>query len=221
LDTKLYLGKGDGTFSETDVGLPDLEFGAHPIADVNGDDHLDTLLTGQDTQNDNNLITSLFLGDGTGTFSPANAGLKGVSLSSTSIADVNGDGHPDLLVAGFDGEEPTTTLYLGDGNGNFSPADTELPDLWFVSTAIADIDGDGNQDLLLSGEDENENPTTMLYLGDGNANFSPADVELEDLHDGSISVADVDGDEDLDVLVTGRSEEAPAGTSILYENLGL
>lgn len=226
VDTKLYLGNGDGTFSETDTGLPDLEFGAHSIADVNGDDHLDILLTGQDTENDNNRIAALFLGDGTGDFSPAGAGLTGVSLSSTSIADVNEDGNADLLIAGFDGDAPTTTLYLGDGTGNFSPADAGLPDLSSASTAIADVDGDGNQDLLLSGENENGNPTTMLYLGDGDGNFSPADVELKDLQDGSISIADVDGDQDLDVLITGHEyldspEEELVAETILYENLGL
>lgn len=224
VDTKIYLGHGDGTFSAKDAGLTDVEFGAHSIADVNGDGHLDILLTGSEFANDNKRIATLYLGDGSGGFSPANAGLTGVSLSSTSIADVNGDEHPDLLIAGYDGSAATTTLYLGDGNGAFSPANAELTDVVVAATAIADVDGDGHQDLVTSGLDSNEpgpagleKATTTLYLGTGNGDFSPANAGLTDLAEGSISIADIDGDQDLDLLITGRSENSPAGNSLLYE----
>ena len=53
----------------------------------------------------------------------AGAGLTGVSSSSTSIADVDGDGNRDLLITGRDANgDPTATLYLGDGQGGFSEA---------------------------------------------------------------------------------------------------
>jgi hypothetical protein len=51
----------------------------------------------------------------------AGAGLTGVFSSSTSIADVDGDSNPDLLITGnagtFSNSDPTATLYLGAGEG--------------------------------------------------------------------------------------------------------
>jgi hypothetical protein len=62
----------------------------------------------------------------------------------------------------------TTTLYLGDGSGGFSEADAGLTGVaGGSSSTLGDVDGDGNLDLVITGEDPNDDPTTTLYLGDG------------------------------------------------------
>jgi len=101
-------------------------------------------------------------------FTEANAGLTGVERSSTSIADVDGDGNQDLLITGRDAnDDRTATLYLGDGQGGFSVAGAGLTGVYRGSTSITDVDNDGNQDLLITGRIENFEPVTTLYLGTG------------------------------------------------------
>jgi hypothetical protein len=46
------------------------------------------------------------------------------------------------------------------------------------SSTVGDVDGDGNLDLVITGDDQNRDPTTTLYLGDGSGGFSEADAGL-------------------------------------------
>jgi hypothetical protein len=214
----LYLGDGEGGFTEAGAGLAEVAFSSTSIADVDEDGNLDLLITGAD-ENDDPSAT-LYLGDGDGGFTEAGADLTGVEEGSTSIADVNGDGHPDLLVTGYDENfDPTATLYLGDGEGGFAEAGAGLTGVFSSSTSIADVDGDGNLDLLITGFGENSDPTSTLYLGDEEGGFTEADAWLTGVAGSSTSTADVDGDEEPDLLVTGLSPASQSPSAILYENL--
>jgi hypothetical protein len=67
-----------------------------------------------------------------------------------AVADVDGDGDQDLVSANFDGD--TLTVFFQTGPGAFHPdplslgsaATTDAPS----SVAVADVDGDGDQDLV-------------------------------------------------------------------------
>jgi len=223
--TVLYLGNGDGTFSEAVNNLVWVSGGSTSIADVNDDGNQDLLITGVDA--DDSPVTKMYLGNGDGTFSEAEADLTAVEGGSTSIADVNGDGDQDLLITGDSdpsfGKNRTATLYLGNGQGEFNEAGAGLTGVILGSTSIADIDGDQNRDLLITGSDASSDRTTTLYLGDGQGGSTEADAGLVPVSGGSTSIADVDGDGDQDLLTTGTAEGL-RGTgsfpvSILYENL--
>jgi len=198
----LYLGDGQGGFSEANANLSGVENSSASIADVDGDGNQDLLITGWDGSNP---TATLYLGDGQGGFAEAGAGLSGIRSGSTSIADIDGDGNKDLLIAGSDASDaPTATLYLGDGQGGFSEANANLSGTKDSSTLIADVDGDGNLDLLITGEDANFNPTATLYLGYGQGGFTEANAGLTGVHFGSsAAIADVDGDGNKDLLITG------------------
>lgn len=218
--TKLYLGNSDGTFSEVDAGLTAVEFSSASIADVNGDGNEDLLIAGQTGNFSSEPTANLYLGNGDGTFSEADAGLTGVQYGSTSIADVNGDGNEDLLITGRDADiNSTATLYLGNGDGTFSEAGAGLAGVEDGSTSIADVNGDGNQDLLITGSDVNEgNPTATLYLGNGNGTFSKAGADLLGVSASSTSIADVDGDGNQDLLITGRDENLDSTITLYFGN---
>ena len=112
-----------------------------------------------------------------------------------SVADVNHDGNPDILVANSESE--TVTVLLGNGAGQFreargSPVPAgHLPN----DIAIADMNGDGNPDLVIA---NHQSPYLRVLLGDGKGGFrlapgSPVDVH-SDPHPHGVAVGDFNGD---------------------------
>jgi hypothetical protein len=85
------------------------------------------------------------LNQGDGTWVQSFGFVGGNSTQDLAFADVNGDGSPDLVVA-----HQQQTVYLGDGDGGFAPADGNLPAGGLVGRrgpSAGDVDGDGDEDL--------------------------------------------------------------------------
>jgi hypothetical protein len=117
-----------------------------------------------------------------------------------SVADVNHDGNPDILVTNADGG--TVSVLLGDGEGGFraaagSPiaAGHEPNDI-----AVADMDGDGNPDMVIP---NHQAPTITILLGDGKGGFRPAPGSPFDVHSNphphGVALGDFNGDGRPDV----------------------
>ena len=70
------------------------------------------------------------------------------AYSSIDVADVNGDGNPDIIMLGLRNGE--TTIVLGDGKGGFKECFSTLPSMeeWSVYVKACDIDGDGAADIV-------------------------------------------------------------------------
>jgi hypothetical protein len=99
----VLLGNGDGTFQPV-VTYQSGAGGngtAVAVADVNGDGKLDIVATDQSADNGiHHGLVALLLGNGDGTFQAAQTYDSGGFLTnSVAVADLNGDGRPDLVVA--------------------------------------------------------------------------------------------------------------------------
>ncbi|MFB6271948.1 MAG: FG-GAP repeat domain-containing protein, partial [Salinibacter sp.] len=185
----VYLGDGQGGFTEADAGLTGVLNGSVSIADVSGDGAPDVLVTGEDTTG--TASATLYLGDGQGGFTEANAGLTGVEGSASAIADADGDGFNDLLIAGEigdDGDDDGDGDDGGDGDDDGDDGD----------------DGDDEGQESRSPTSQDDSLSTTLYLGDGQGGFTEANAGLTGVQDGSVSIADVSGDGAPDLLVTGE-----------------
>jgi FG-GAP-like repeat/FG-GAP repeat len=189
-----YLGNGDGSFTLTSTTPTPGEGGWLAVGDFNQDGKLDFVTSG-------NLIA---LGNGDGTFqSPTDivADPPEYGFSGIAVGDVNNDGWPDLVLTSdvFPVNAPATVL-LNDHEGGFTQVSQTIGALT-VQPILADLNGDGNLDLVLLETDSGE---AGLYLGDGKGGFTHSQYLLGpiSLLAGHIFVADVNGDGILDVGVS-------------------
>jgi hypothetical protein len=145
------------------------------VADVNGDGHPDLLVTSAASESNGDGSVSVLLGSGDGTFQPAviyDSG--GENTSSVAIADVNGDGLLDLILASecpaggcHYGSEGVVGVLFGNGDGSFQPAITyDSGGQLAVSVAVADLNGDGKPDIAVANRNSNM-VNILLNKGDG------------------------------------------------------
>jgi hypothetical protein len=198
------------------------------FADVDGDNDQDVLLTGitLDWQvgPPGDRITKLYTNDGSGNFTEVlGTPFEGVEEGSMAFADVDGDNDQDVLITGRSDAGSISKLYTNDGSGNF----TEVMNMPFdgvtlSSIAFTDVDGDNDQDVLITGQNSSFAYTSKLYINDGSGNFTQlTNTPFEGVRNSSIAFADVDGDNDQDVFITGDGATNGAPISKLYTNDGL
>jgi hypothetical protein len=221
----LYLNDGEGGYTEvTYTPFEKVDEGASAFADVDGDNDPDLLITGYIGGQYPRRISYLYLNDGQGNFEwHSNAGLEGVDKSAIAFADVDGDQDQDVLITGFSGTSGMriAKLYLNDGKGNFTKSiNSSLEALRDGSVAFADIDNDGDQDLLTTGDGSSGKPIAKLFTNDGKGVFTLVpDTPFEGVNNCSIAFADVNGDGSKDVLITGQTQDRES-ISQLYTNNG-
>lgn len=126
-----------------------------------------------------------------------------------AIADLNGDGKPDFVTA-FGQEHEQVVTYLNDGAGGFKPQTVyaaPLPSFGTAAFQLADLDGDGDLDIVLANGDILDPPTLLKpyhglqwleNTGHGTAFTAHRIGELHGVM--ASTVADFDGDDDLDIV---------------------
>ena len=219
---KLYTNDGTGIFTEmTGTPFDGVQWGSITFSDVNGDGHNDVLITGE-----NNFlwrITKLYTNDGTGIFTEmTGTPLDSVYNSSIAFSDVNGDGHNDVLITGVNrSAERIAKLYTNDGTGTFTEMmGTPFDAVWFSSIAFSDVNGDGHEDVLITGENSSAERIARLYTNDGTGIFTEmTGTPFDGVYRGSIAFSDVNGDGHDDVLITGDSSSVEPSAK-LYTNDG-
>ncbi len=211
--SKLYLNDGSGLFNEkTDISMTGAGQGACCFGDVDGDGDPDLVTSGMGFPP---LHSTLYKNDGSGNFSAASADLKAIFDGTNNFCDIDEDGDLDLLISG----NGSSTLYLNDGTGNFSETSAGLTALSLSSSSFADLDGDGDPDLVLTGMDGTDTYVSLLYINDGRGNFTHVPSGLTAVCQGSISITDVDGDGDRDLLLTGRDINLNPTTTLYLNGL--
>ncbi len=141
--------------------------------------------------------------------------------SSLTTHDLNGDGHEDLIILGEDYPHDGQTNYapqpgrvlLGDGNGNFQIASSDLFPVDGLMTVaprkvmFGDLNGDGRQDMFIASHGWDAEPfpggQNRLMLSKASGGWEDATATLPQLTDftHAAAIGDVDGDGDIDIFV--------------------
>ena len=218
-DLVLLANDGFGNFAESSatIPLPDgrNQFFDLALADLTQDGAPELIIGDTDPAGSYTQLL-VFENTGGGRFTLLNR--TGVLNSAASagptafdVGDVDQDGDQDIVVA-VAGDQPL--LFRNDGNAHFShvPGDV-LPQAQVVvpsHVALADVDGDGDQDVILTAGQAGlgSSQDVQLFLNDGTGRFEDAtDARLPAMSEGidALAIGDVDGDGDLDLVVGSQT----------------
>lgn len=226
-------GAGGWTFTDAEAGLDATTHAQSAWVDLDGDGDLDLFMTNVDPFGETGFL-KLYTNDA-GTLTATDPlGIR-IAHGLADIADADGDGDQDLLVAGNVEEEDGTfdtvlRIYTNDA-GTYVP--TTLIDApegnWLDIHAAtwADYDSDGDVDLLVTGTfigDVEIEGKSEIFANDGGT-FAPLDVVLPAPigsigRGGAFTWFDLDGDGDLDYLIAGAFF-VPDGNGLVEAKLRL
>ena len=215
--TRIYLNDGAGNFSLTsNTDLPQFRGGGAAFSDIDNDGDYDLFISALDRNNQ--FHASTYLNDGNAHFTPSQTGTFSlVKWAAIAFIDIENDNDMDLIVSGRQpNDSPLTKLYINDGTGYYILDNVnDFENLASGMIDVADTDNDGDQDILISGEDANFVNKTHLYLNDGSGNFQALqNSNLQPTLFGNQAIADLDLDGDQDILIVNHTG------SIVYENAG-
>lgn len=219
-DIKLHFGDGAGGFHFINRLNGDGDPTRLMLVDLNHDGALDIVAN---APSEGKVL--IYLGNGLGGFSNTATELEDAGKNDFAIAagDFNHDTNIDLAVASFKSKGPNGSqvlIYVGDGAGNFSPAQTFTINPEASDLAVADMNNDGNLDLDVSGAGS-ENDAGLfnsVYLNDGTGHFTlKQTVDLgEGAIRGVIALADFNGDGNTDIAIplSASSNNPPGQKSV-------
>lgn len=215
---ELYAGDGSGgLLPSVDLGFMIGDAWDIDSADFDGDGHRDLVITNHGSE----FGVSVWLGDGTGSFTESDTISTGRTWWRCVAAHIDDDLAPDFAFSGRVGTEQRLWVALGDGTGGFPtviPQPIGIADLF----AFADLDDDGRTDLVVL-DIRNALAIVSVRLGDGTGHFAEvAAVEMgpEGWSNTELGIADINTDGHVDIVVLRQSPIGRGGYKTLRTLLG-
>ena len=169
------------------------------IADFNGDRVPDLAIANSgEYGTDSAADVSILVGDGTGGFPGAvHAYRSGSGPLALTMAELNGDGNPDLVAANQSSKD--ISVLLGNGGGTFESTANYGVSAQLTDVVAADFNRDGSPDLAAT--KYTSAGTVAVLLNDGDGSFgAPTDFTAIGFPS-SLAAADFNGDGNQDLFV--------------------
>lgn len=190
------------------------------VGEFTGDSILDVVVTNTGLYGQDSTV-ALFRGLSNGLFTADSTFVTGEGPSGLAAADFNADGHLDLAVvcSGFNGQDSTVSILLNTGTGAFA-AQLVLPvSPGVLKLAAGRMDADSLPDLVTV--DRRGRVFVLRNLGQGAFQATAYPMATTAGRSGSgqcIALADMDGDQDLDVITS--TSDNNGGLALIWQNTG-
>jgi len=198
-DVIVLLGNGSFGFV-LDASYPTNEHpGSVSIGDLNGDGKPDLVVANAGRYPTPGTV-SVWLGNGDGTFGARTDNDPGGNPTSAAIAELNGDGKPDLIVANLQG---SVSVLLGNGSGGFGPHDDFPTGLAPNAMATGDLNADGKVDAVTA---SGSYDSLSVLLGNGDGTFGEMTGYGVRGQAMAVALGDLDGDGRPDVVTVVQTD---------------
>ncbi len=219
--TKLYKNTA-GVFEEVlNTPFENLKNGFLKFADIDNNGFKDILISGVNV--DGEIKINLYKNTA-GIFEEViDTPFAKLSDVNSAFSDWDNNGYVDLLITGLDETESYQTIFYKNENGIFVKDENVSENFKSIgggAIAFSDIDSDGYEDLLISGQNENGGLETTLYKNERGEFVGLYGTPFFGVEDGSIAFSDIDNDGYEDLLITGYNNHASRNTSKIYKNVG-
>jgi lysophospholipase L1-like esterase len=138
-----------------------------------------------------------------------------VGPESLSVADIDGDGKPDIVVSNFN--DKTISVLINNsasGNISFLAKINTTAGLYSHAIALADVDGDGKTDLAVSNYDASSVTIYRNTSTAGTATFAAGYDILCAGAPGAVSLTDITGDSKPELVLLLNNN----GQMLIYKN---
>ena len=208
-DLLYYLNTGVGGFAEPEIIINDIASNAAFAAgDLNNDGTIDVAVSTDST-------TIILINDGTGTFTSSQTINEAPEQGNIALSDVDCDGDLDLGICGRTNRG--ATVHLNSGNGQFSETGGTTPFNGNGQITFGDITGDGYPDMVVCGENSGT-VSTWLYTNTRMGSFVLSNQGTQGMSKASISIGDLDQDNDLDIITSGSTGSSWASERYLNDS---
>ncbi|HEX3622441.1 MAG TPA: VCBS repeat-containing protein [Acidimicrobiales bacterium] len=128
-------------------------------------------------------------------------------VGEVEVADVDGDGHPDLVASGSGG----VSVLHGAGGAVFDAPAVLTTDVQ-SEVQVGDVTGDGRADIVTC-----SGPGVLVFAGVAGGSFAPAAAYQGDAPCESVALADVNGDGRQDVSFIGGGSRPESRLDVLAQ----
>jgi hypothetical protein len=189
----IFINDGKFHFSFLKKLISDISMYKSVLADINNDGNTDIISCSQTSDR-------ILLNDGNVNFINTGKSLGGWAQAAYSFGDINGDGFTDIYVAiphtPPNGSHTPNLIWLGNGKGDFTQKQHDIPGAESRDVILADFEGNGSLDLYVS----DASSSGMFFINDGKGNFINSGQKLGN-HVGAAKAADFNRDGCLDLFI--------------------
>ena len=223
VDSYIYWG-GSSYLAKSPTRLPGNGANAQTIADLNKDGLPDIVIANEFNGTKTELSSYIYWGNPKGYGTQNRAELPTVGATAVAAADLNGDGHVDLVFASsgrsyqfskaggdFIFLRPVSDIYWGSAQG-FSPERvSQLPTFHARDVKIADLNHDHFPDIVFANQGgEASSSGVLIYWGSAKGDYLAERKQfLPGIGTAAVAMADLDKDGHLDILLANELRPKP------------